>query len=318
MDTLEINRKKMVELLERLGKPEGMQPTMLDGVKTMRASKPSARIPVLYEPSIIFVAQGYKQGYLGEETFVYDASNYLVLTVPLPFECETTVGPEGPFLGVALQVDLGLVSELMLTMGMRAVAPVAESLGGVQSTPMDAGLSDALVRLAECLQSPVEARVLGPQIVREVMYRVLCGQRGGALQQLLPMDDTRMQMHRVLHRMHANYARPLNIPELATELGMSVSALHHHFKAVTATSPLQYLKTVRLHKARMLMVQDAVGASIAAERVGYESPSQFSREFRRMFQATPVEETERVRAAIGLGNTIVLPDGPPARGAVIS
>jgi AraC-like DNA-binding protein len=113
------------------------------------------------------------------------------------------------------------------------------------------------------------------------------------------MDETRMQMHRVLHRMHAEYARPLNIAELAGELGMSVSALHHHFKAVTATSPLQYLKTVRLHKARMFMVQDAVGASIAAERVGYESPSQFSREFRRMFQATPMEET-----AIGLGRAV--------------
>jgi AraC-like DNA-binding protein len=114
------------------------------------------------------------------------------------------------------------------------------------------------------------------------------------------MDETRMQMHRVLHRMHADYARPLHIASLASELGMSVSALHHNFKAVTATSPLQYLKTIRLHKARMLMVQDSLGASVAAERVGYESPSQFSREFRRMFQATPMEETERVRAAIGL------------------
>ena len=112
-------------------------------------------------------------------------------------------------------------------------------------------------------------------------------------------------MHRILHRMHADYARPLHIGTLAGELGMSVSALHHHFKTVTETSPLQYLKTVRLHKARMLMVQDSLAASVAAERVGYESPSQFSREFRRMFSASPVEETARMRAAIGLTHEAV-------------
>jgi AraC-like DNA-binding protein len=301
MEILEQNRAKMVELLERMAKPEGMRETSLPGVKTMRVTKPSKRIPVLYEPSMIFVVQGSKRGYLEQETFTYDPFNYLVLTVPLPFECETATGENGPFLGLAVQVDLGMVSEILMTMGMRSVPPASNELGGVQSTPVDAGLSGALVRLVECLQTPVDARVLGPQIVREITYRVLCGQRGGALEQLLPLDETRMQMHRILHRMHADYARPLHIATLASELGMSVSALHHNFKAVTATSPLQYLKTIRLHKARMLMVQDALGASLAAERVGYESPSQFSREFRRMFSATPLEETERVRASLGFG-----------------
>jgi AraC-like DNA-binding protein len=100
--------------------------------------------------------------------------------------------------------------------------------------------------------------------------------------------------------MHSDYAKPLDVSSLATEAGMSVSALHHHFKALTATSPLQYLKTIRLHKARMLMVQDSVGASIAAERVGYESPSQFSREFKRLFGAPPVDETQRLRATFGM------------------
>jgi len=300
MDIVEQNRKKMVTLLERMAKAEGMRETSLPGVRAMRASKSSRRLPILYEPSMVFVMQGSKRGYLDDESFTYDALNYLVLTVPLPFECETTVGENGPFLGLSVQVDLALVSELLMTMGMRAVPPAEEYLGGVQSTPLEEGLSGALLRLLECLQSPIDARVLGPAIVREITYRVLRGQRGGALEQLLPMDETRMQMHRVLHRMHADYARPLHIASLASELGMSVSALHHNFKAVTATSPLQYLKTIRLHKARMLMVQDSLGASMAAERVGYESPSQFSREFRRMFQASPLEETERVRAAIGL------------------
>jgi AraC-like DNA-binding protein len=160
-------------------------------------------------------------------------------------------------------------------------------------------LSDATVRLLESLGSPADAKVLGPQIVREITYRVLCGMRGGALQALLLMGGTRTQILHILHRMHSDYALSLDVADLADEAGMSVSALHHHFKEVTATSPLRYLKTIRLHKARMLMVQEGMGASIAAERVGYESPSQFSRKFKRLFGAPPVDEAQRVRAMFG-------------------
>jgi len=170
----------------------------------------------------------------------------------------------------------------------------------VIETPVDLALSDATVRLLECLDSPVDASVLGPQIIREIHYRVLCGQQGGALQALLLTGGTRVLMHRILHRMHSEYAKPMDIASLANEAGMSVSALHHHFKGLTDTSPLQYLKTVRLHKARMLMVQEAIGAAVAAERVGYESPSQFSREFKRLFGASPTEETERMRMRLGI------------------
>ncbi len=219
----------------------------------------------------------------------------------LPFECETEVADDGPFLGVAIRIELALLSDLLMKMESRGrptlVGPPETT---VNATPIDLALSDATVRLLECMLSPLDANVLGPQIVREIIYRVLCGRQGGALQELLLMDGPRMQMHRILHRMHSDYARPFDVSALATEAGMSVSALHHHFKALTATSPLQYLKTVRLHKARMLMVQDSLGASIAAERVGYESPSQFSREFKRLFGAPPVDEIQRLRATLGM------------------
>jgi AraC-like DNA-binding protein len=119
------------------------------------------------------------------------------------------------------------------------------------------------------------------------------------LHSLMQMDPARIQVHRVMHRMHSQYAKPFDVAKAANDAGMSISALHHHFKAMTSTSPLQYLKSVRLHKARMLMVQESVGAAIAAERVGYESASQFSREFKRLFGMSPVHETERLRAMFG-------------------
>ena len=299
MDALEKNRKRMVELLGELATQEGSRDSLMEGVTLLRVSCSMTRIPVMYEPCIVIVAQGRKRGYLGDLRFVYDARHYLTLTVPLPFECETQTAEDGPFLGMAIRIDLAVLGELMMKMNRAERPAAAES--SVTATPMDVALSDAAVRMLEAMRSPMDAAVLGPQVVREIIYRVLCGQRGGALQSLLETDGTRMQMHRILHRMHSEYARRLEVARLAQQAGMSVSALHHHFKALTATSPLQYLKTVRLHKARMLMAQELVGASVAAARVGYESASQFSREFKRMFGFSPVDETQRLRAVFGIG-----------------
>lgn len=291
-----------MELLSRLATQDGIGASMLEGVRFLRASCASSRIPVMYEPCIVIVAQGRKRGYLGDQHFTYDARNYLTLTVPLPFECETEVAEDGPFLGVGVGIDLAVLSDLLMTMETKGRPTlVASPEASVTATPLNLALSDATVRLLEAMLSPDDAKILGPQLMREIIYRVLCGSQGGALHELLLMEGPRAKVHRILHRMHSGYAEPLHISALATEAGMSISALHHHFKALTETSPLQYLKTVRLHKARMMMVQDALGASAAAERVGYESPSQFSREFKRLFGATPVEETQRLRMAFGGG-----------------
>jgi len=194
----------------------------------------------------------------------------------------------------------------------KAAKPAEARESSVTATPMDEGLSDAAVRLLEAMRTPVDAAVLGPGVMREILYRVLCGRRGGALHSLLGMDGTRLQMHRILHRMHTDYAKRLEVAGLAMEAGMSVSALHHHFKALSGTSPLQYLKTVRLHKARMLMAQESVGASVAADRVGYESASQFSREFKRLFGFSPVEEMQRMRAIFTPQEGVEM-DGPEWR-----
>jgi len=307
MDMLENNRTRMVELLGELASQDGTRESALEGVKLMRVSRAMQRIPVMYEPCIVIVAQGRKRGYLGDQRFVYDGRHYLTLTVPLPFECETEVAEDGPFLAMAIRIDLAVLGDLLLKMhpeGKPVLAAATES--SVTATAMDEALSDAGVRLLECLRSPIDAVVLGPQIVREIVYRVLRGRRGGALQSLRELDGTRMELRRSLNRMHSEYAKRLEVAELANEAGMSVSALHHHFKAVTATSPLQYLKTIRLHKARMLMAQESLGASVAADRVGYESASQFSREFKRMFGFSPVDETQRLRAIFGVGGAVTV------------
>ena len=297
---LQTTNRRMTTLLGSLATREGMQPTVVDGVQLMRASKPIPRMQVLYEPGIVIVGQGRKRGYLGDRVYTYDAHNYLVLSVPLPFECETEASPELPLLAVSIRVDLGVLGELLMKMAGSHQSGTPAMPQGIYSTKLDARLSETTVRLLECLTYPAEARILGPQIVREITYRVLCGEQGGALRAAAALHSRFGQVNRTVQRIHAEYARDLTVEELAETAGMSASAFHQNFKAVTSTSPLQYLKTIRLHKARMLMVHEGLRAGIAAGRVGYESSSQFSREFKRLFGTSPIEETARVRRMLGV------------------
>jgi AraC-like DNA-binding protein len=297
---LQTTNRRMTTLLGSLATQEGIQPTVVDGVQLMRASKPIPRMQVLYEPGIVIVGQGRKRGYLGDRVYTYDAHNYLVLSVPLPFECETEASPELPMLAVSIRVDLGVLGELLMKMAGSHCSSTPAIPQGIYSTKLDARLSETTVRLLECLTIPAEARILGPQIVREITYRVLCGEQGGALRAAAALHSRFGQVNRTVQRIHAEYARDLTVEELAEMAGMSASAFHQNFKAVTSTSPLKYLKTIRLHKARMLMVHEGLRAGIAAGRVGYESSSQFSREFKRLFGTSPVEETARVRRMLGV------------------
>src|SRR6266404_2212203 len=298
--SLEASQRKMKALLTELTTGAGLRPTFVDGVKLARADCNRPRTPVLYEPSIYVMASGRKKGYIGDRRVVYDENNYLVLSVPLPFECETEVGDDGPLLGVSVRMDMSVISELAIKMDVRRRQETTDADGCIRATPLDVRLSDAIVRLLECLRSPVDAAVLGPGIVREIVYHVLCGPQGDTLFGILGRNGQLAQIHAVLHRMHTKYTEPLNVTRMAEEIGMSVSAFHHNFKAVTASSPLQYLKSVRLHKARMLIMHEGLGAAIAADRVGYESASQFSREFKRFFGSRPMEESKRVREILAV------------------
>ena len=288
---------RMASLLADLAEGHGFSGSRLPGVKFMRSATHVPPSPITYEPSIVIVAQGRKTGRLGEKTFVYDANNYLVLTAPLPFECETFGTPENPLLGLSIAVTPALVAELLVQIES-APADTGARPQAIESAPVDAALSDAAVRLLECLHSPDDARILGPQIIREITYRVLTGPLGANLRGLAAPQSHFGQITRVLNRIHADYARTYDMETLAREAGMSVSTFHAHFKNVTASSPLQYVKTIRLHKARMLMVHDGLSAAGAALQVGYESASQFSREFKRHFGGAPAEIATQLRASL--------------------
>lgn len=288
---------RLVDRLNELASGEGFSQSRLPGVKFMRSSTPMIRSKVSYEPCIAIVAQGRKRGYIGDQVFVYDANHYLVLSVPLPFECETLASPDGPLLGISVGVTPAVITEIMMEMEKAPPIPMGKPQA-IRSNPLDDRLYDCCVRLVEALSHADDARILGPQIVREILYRVLCHEEAGTLRALAAPHTHFGQISRALHRMHAEYATPIDMATLAAEAGMSVSTFHAHFKAVTSSPPLQYLKSIRLHKARILMVNQGETAGSAARLVGYESASQFNREFKRFFGDTPAAVADDLRRSL--------------------
>ena len=292
-------QQRMVELLYSLAPNEGYTQSLLEGVRFMRSNRPLRLTPVLYEPSIVIVCQGRKRGYLGSEVYVYDAMHYLVLSVPLPFISETDASPDEPLLAVSIRLNMATVAELV-SMVEHGEARSMSSPQCMFSTPLKMSMTNATVRLLEALRSPEEAQVLAPSIVREICYRVLVDEQGGAVRTALAQQGQFGRIAKALNRIHANFAEPLEVGRLASEVGMSTSVFHVHFKAVTQNTPLQYIKSTRLHHARMMMIRDGLPAAAAAMRVGYESPSQFSREFKRFFGRPPGEEVREMKALLTL------------------
>ena len=294
------NRTRLASLLSEVAVHEGTQRTRVAGVDVTRISKPVPRAPVVYQPKILIVGQGRKRAFLGGEVYRYDAYNYLVLSVPMPAECETEASPEEPLLLLAITVEPMMLGETIMEMD-EPPPPAGSIPRGISSTPMSEELGGAVIRLLECMKSPRDSRILGRQTVREIVFRVLQGEQGGALRALASRDEHFSRIARVLTHVHAEYAQPISVEELARKAGMSVAAFHHNFKLVTASSPIQYLKRIRLDQARRLMAHDGLNAGTAARAVGYGSPSQFSREFKRLFGVTPVEEAEHTRARLVAG-----------------
>ncbi|MDY4376364.1 AraC family transcriptional regulator [Pectobacterium brasiliense] len=291
-------RQRIVQQAIRCSAKSWTTPSLVSQVKILYTEQHHPRVPVMYEPTIVIIFQGQKIGYLGGKTFQYDPENYLLMTVPLPFECETIASVEHPLVGMAIRIDIQMLQDLLIDIGDddSAIRPCSCTCG-VNSAPLTDEILCAVERLLDAMNNPRDARVLGPTIVREIIYHMLCGERGAALQALVNRHTHFSQIARSLRRIENYYADSLSVEQLAAEVNMSVSAFHHNFKAVTNTSPLQYLKSYRLHKARVLMINEGLRAGVAAARVGYESVSQFSREFKRYFGATPSDEVTRVKAS---------------------
>lgn len=278
----------------------GVTESPLPGVRFFKSARPIPRHPLVYEPGICILAQGHKIGYLGDTQFRYDANNYLVTSVTMPFECETFGSPEEPLLGLYIDIELGQLNELISGMGLQA--EMSEATGqtlprGIGPAVLDGEMADATARLTKALCSETEARLLGPGLVREILFRALGGTQAPVLYSLAMHSGTFSRVAQVLRIMQSHYAEKLDVEHLADRVHMSPSAFHRAFKEITSESPMQYLKKIRLTKAKDLMVRESLKAYIAADRVGYESPSQFSREFKRYFGQSPAEMTRELRAA---------------------
>ncbi len=294
------SRKRLAHLLNEIAVEEGIHSTSVEGVKVARHSSALPRTSVVYEPVIVFVGQGRKRSYLGGQVYNYDPSTYFVLSVPLPADCEWDASPEEPVLVLGIKVDPVTLGEIILAMD-ESVAPSREMPPAVSTHPMSDQLSDAVIRLLECLKCPLDSRLLGAQIVREIVYRVLRDENHGSLRALANRNGHFTQIARVLKEVHADSAKPFTVESMAKRAAMSIAAFHHNFKLVAGSSPLQYLKRIRLDRAKRLMMHDGYNASTAARAVGYESASQFSREYKRQFGVTPMEDIEHLRQAIGTG-----------------
>lgn len=288
------SRERLATLLNEAAVDEGIHPTMIEGVAVARHSSPLPRTSVVYEPVIVFIGQGRKRSYLGDQVYVYDPSTYFVLSVPLPAECEWDATPEEPLLVLGVKIDPTTLGGLVLEMD-EPLSPLREMPRAVTTHALSDQLSSAVIRLLECLKCPLDSRMLGRQIVREIVYRVLREEKDGALRAFANRNEHFLRIARVLKEVHADAAKSYTVESMSKRAGMSIPAFHRNFKLVTGSSPLQYLKRIRLDRAKRLMLHDCHNASTAARAVGYESASQFSREFKRQFGATPMEHVERLR-----------------------
>ena len=269
--------------------------TAIAGFSLFRRNEPSEPISSLYEPSICLVAQGAKRVLLEEDTYVYDAHHFLITSVHLPTVVQIIeASPEKPYLGLRLKLDLREISQLMMDSHLPP-SRAQPSGRGMAIGEITLPLLTAFQRLIDLLAEPKDIPILAPLIQREIIYRLLVGDQGVRLRQIASMGSQGHQIAQAIHWLQCNFTQPLRIDDLAKQVNMSTSTLHHHFRALTAKSPLQYQKWLRLNEARRLMLTENQDASTAAFEVGYESPSQFSREYNRLFGAPPLRDISHLR-----------------------
>jgi AraC-like DNA-binding protein len=255
-----------------------------------------ASSPQIYDPSLVIIAQGSKLARLGPRTLEYGAGHYLVQALSVPFMCETFATAEAPMYGVAVSIDRALLGELVQAMGEAPNVKVkAQTPESMTSAELDAPMRESVERLLRCLQDPLDAQVMGQARVREVVYAALRGPQAGVLRALVEQTGHFARIAAALHYLRDHYDEALSVEDLARCANMSASTFHEHFKRSTLLSPVQYLKRVRLLKAQQMLIGEGMGVAQVAHKVGYQSTSQFSREYKRYFERNPGEEGERLK-----------------------
>ncbi|MFF7710436.1 AraC family transcriptional regulator N-terminal domain-containing protein [Pseudomonas sp. NPDC007930] len=278
-------------LIQPLAPRPGFNPTRVPGVQAMAWDHYVASSPQIYEPSLIVLAQGSKLARLGARTFEYGGGQYLVQALSVPFMCETFATPARPLYGVAVAIDRAVLSELVQRMGLPPDPSVqAQTPESMTSAALDAPMRESVERLLRCLHDPLDCQVLGAARVREVLYAALRGPQAGVLRALVEQQGHFARIGAALQYLRDHYDQALNVSTLAQCANMSPSTFHAHFKRSTLLSPVQYLKRLRLLKAQQVLAGEGLGVAQAAQRVGYQSTSQFSREYKRYFARSPVSE----------------------------
>jgi AraC-like DNA-binding protein len=285
--------------------------TEIPGLMLTRRTAPTAPASATYEPSLAVVAQGRKRATLAGTTFIFDESRYLLTSLDLPVICNVFEASEKvPYLGFVLKLEMPVIRELLSRDEILAPEEVVDK--PAMATPeTTAELFDACCRLVDLLNTPQDIPFLSGLIQREIIYRVLRGPEGARLRAIATLGEQSQRTAKAVAWVRANYARPLRLEDLAKTAGMGVSTLHHHFRALTAMSPLQYQKQLRLHAARERMLIDGLDAASAAFEVGYESATQFNREYSRFFGQPPMRDVRNLRAP-GAPQLESASDGPAA------
>ncbi len=294
---LHASREELIEQITHAIPKDGViQP--FKGLHLARVSTPMKKIHSVLEPSFCVIAQGSKEVLLGENRYHYDPENYLISTLDLPRASQVLdASTERPYLSFRLELDPQIVSSVMAESSAALSARTSSCVRAIDVSPLDADLLDSVVRLVRLMDCPTESSVLLPLVKREIVYRLLMGSQGARLRHLTVLGGSVPSIVRAVRRIHQTFDQPLRIEELAQEVGMSVSGFHYHFKAVTAMSPLQFQKHLRLQEARRLMLSENLDATTTAYRVGYNDPSHFSREYKSLFGSPPIRDIQQIRQA---------------------
>jgi AraC-like DNA-binding protein len=293
-------QQELAALISKYSTTDGLNDTAIAPLHYFKMPVPSGRMHVVHDASLCLVVQGEKEVMLEDETYRYAASEFLVVSIDLPVIGQVTVAsPEKPYIALQLDIDPRLLSEL-ITETVRAEVHGATTERAVFIGSINDQLTDALLRLARLLDTPRDIRLLAPMVICEIYYRLLNGYYGRRIAQIA-IDGTNMQrIARIIRMLKANLSESIRMEELAEMARMSLSSFHFHFKEATTMSPLQYQKRLRLLEARRLLLVEGTDAASAAYRVGYESASQFSREYSRMFGAPPISDVTNLRENQGL------------------